>query len=58
MNVWLGFVEAVSDLTKLNWPETFAMSIMEFFAFLTYVNYKVTIEKRKLEEWKRRNKII
>ena len=57
MTTWLSFVEAVSDLTKYDWEKTFAMSIMEFFAFLSYVNYKRTIEQKKLEDWKRRNRI-
>ena len=57
MTVWLSFVDAVSDLTKLNWPEVFNMSVMEFFAFLSYQIYKNEKEKRQFEEWKRKNRV-
>lgn len=57
MRTLLSLVEAVSDLTKYNWGEVFEMSIYEFFAFLSYYNYKAAIQKRELEEWKRKNKI-
>lgn len=42
-------VEAVSDLTKLTWPKVFQMSAVEFFAFLSYVNYKRRKEEQELQ---------
>lgn len=47
----------MSDLTKYDWEKTFRMSAVEFFAFLTYVNYKRTLENRRIEEFRRKNKI-
>ena len=57
MRVWLSLVEAVSDLTKLNWPEIYSMCAMEFFAYVTYVNYKRRKELDEIRKFKAKNKL-
>ena len=48
--VWLGAVDAVSDLTKYNWREVFQMSAMEFFVFLKYHNYKMRKQELQIKK--------
>ena len=48
--VWLNFLDAVSDITKLNWNEVWTMHIGEFFTYLTYTIEKHKREKKAMEE--------
>ena len=50
MHVWLDAVTAVSDLTKLNWVEVFGMSVIEFFSFIQYHNFRVRREERQIKK--------
>ena len=54
LHIWLGLVEAVSDLTKYDFQKTFAMSVMEFFAFISYINYKRTKERLEIEKFRKK----
>lgn len=57
LHIWLSLIEAVSDLTKYDFQKTFAMSVYEFFAFISYINYKRTKEKAEIDKFRRQNKI-
>lgn len=49
MHLWLTCVQAVSDLTKYDWEKVFQMSAMEFFAFLSFVNYQRRKEQLEMQ---------
>ena len=49
MHLWLTCVQAVSDLTKYDWEKVFKMSALEFFAFLSFVNYQRRKEQLEMQ---------
>lgn len=57
MRTWLSLVEAISDLTKYDWEKTFKMCVVEFFSFLSYVNYKRKKQEQEIREFKIKNKL-
>lgn len=52
--MWLDAVQAVSDLTKYNWKQVFEMSALEFFAFLSYYNYKMRKQEQEIKRMRRK----
>lgn len=40
MLVWLACAEAVAELTRFDFNQVFSMPAMEFFTYLSYINYK------------------
>ena len=38
---WLECIDAVSEITRLNWSQVFDITALEFFAYIAYYNYKM-----------------
>ena len=56
LHVWISCVEAVSQLTRFDFERVFRMPIMEFFAYLAFVNYKRRKEEQELAKINRKYK--
>jgi hypothetical protein len=54
---WLECVNAVSEITKLNWTQVFDITILEFFAYLAFYNYRKRKEQQEIEAFRRKNKL-
>ena len=54
LHVWLDAVAAVSDMTKFNWNEVYRMPVIEFFAYIAYVNYRRRKEEQELAKINRK----
>ena len=52
--IWLDSVKAVSDYTKYNWKQVYEMSAMEFFAYVTYINFDRRREERRIKALQKR----
>lgn len=50
MRIWLACAEAVAELTRFNFERVFRMPVMEFFAYLSYVNYKRRAQEQELKK--------
>ena len=52
---WLILVDEVSEITKLNWVDTFQLDIGEFLVYASYSRDKANEINRRREEWARRH---
>lgn len=50
-------VDAVHQLTGLNWEEIYRISAMDFLAYVNFWNYKQRKEQKALDDFKRKNKL-
>ena len=50
-------VDAVHQLTGLNWEEIYRIAAVDFLAYVNFWNYKVRKEQKQIDEFKRKNKI-
>lgn len=57
MYVWIGLMEAVAELTRYDFEKVSQMSVMEFFAYVCYINWKRTKERLQLEDFRRKNRM-
>lgn len=48
-------VDAVSEVTRLNWHEVLEMSVIEFLNINCYLRDKNNYEKEQMEKWKARH---
>ncbi len=51
--VWMSVVSAVSDTTKLAWPEVYSMGIVEFLNIFGFIRDRAEREKRQREQYLR-----
>lgn len=56
--VWISHIEAVSELTRLDFDKTQAMPAYNFLSYLVYVDFKRRKEKQELEQIRIKNKLI
>ena len=54
MRIWLACAEAVAELTRFNFERVFRMPVMEFLAYLAFVNYKRRKEEQELAKINRK----
>ena len=54
--VWMSVVSAVSDTTKLTWPEVYDMGIVEFLNIFGFIRDRAEREKRQREQILRQGK--
>lgn len=47
---WLECINAVSEITRLNWSQVFEITALEFFAYLAFYNYMKRKEQRMRDE--------
>ena len=47
-HIWLACIEAVKDLTGFNFERVMNMPAIEFFTYLSYINYKKRKEEQQL----------
>ena len=50
---WLALVDRVSEVERISFPETFKLSIYEFFNLLSYSRWKDNKTKEQIDRWKR-----
>ena len=50
-------VDAVHELTGLNWEEIFRIAAMDFLAYVNFWNYKQRKAQKALDDFKRKNKV-
>lgn len=48
--VWMSVVSAVSDTTKLTWPEVYSMGIVEFLNIFGFIRDRAEREKRQRQQ--------
>ena len=54
---WMEAINAVSEITRLNWSQVFDITALEFFAYLSFYNYTKRKEQQEIEAFGRKNKI-
>ena len=50
-------VDAVHQLTGLNWEEIYRISAVDFLAYVNFWNYKQRKEQKAMDDFKRKNKL-
>lgn len=50
-------VDAVHQLTGLNWEEIYRIAAVDFISYTNFWNYKQRKEQKALDDFKRKNKI-
>ena len=50
-------VDAVHQLTGLNWEQIYRIAALDFLAYINFWNYKVRKEQKAIDDFKRKNKI-
>ena len=50
-------VDAVHQLTGLNWEQIYRIAAVDFLAYINFWNYKQRKEQKALDDFKRKNKI-
>jgi len=50
-------VDAVHQLTGLNWEEIYRIAAVDFLAYINFWNYKQRKEQKAIDDFKRKNKI-
>ena len=50
-------VDAVHQLTGLNWEEIYRIAAVDFMAYINFWNYKQRKEQKALDDFKRKNKL-
>ena len=48
--VWFNNIEAVSEVTRLNWDEIFDMKAQDYLAYLAYVKEKARREEIRIRQ--------
>lgn len=54
--LWLNLIEAVSELTRYDFGRVYEMPVMEFFMYVSYVNYKRKKEEQQIKEFRAKMK--
>lgn len=50
-------VDAVHQLTGLNWEEIYRIAAVDFLAYINFWNYKQRKEQKAIDDFKRKNKL-
>ena len=50
-------INAVSEITRLNWSQVFDITALEFFAYLSFYNYTKRKEQQQIDAFRRKNKL-
>lgn len=50
-------MEAVAEVTRLDFTQIYEMPAIEFLSYACYVNYKRRREEQQIKEFKAKNKI-
>ena len=50
-------VDAVHQLTGLNWEEIYKIAAVDFISYINFWNYKQRKEQKAIDDFKRKNKI-
>jgi hypothetical protein len=52
---WVAHVDGVSETMRQSWDATFRMPVLEFLNVVSYRRDKAEEERRRIEQWKKRN---
>lgn len=54
--VYIGLMEAVAEVTRLNFNQLYEMPAIEFLSYVSYVDYKRRKEEQMIREFKAKHK--
>ena len=52
---WISHVDGVSETMRVSWDDVFRMPAIEFLNVVCYRKDKADEERRRIEQWKKRN---